>query len=67
MGLFIKGEKMAKIISSRCGKGICQFYDKNNHVSKCSKYSDRKECSLSNKNRRKVANKSRKDNLIYNP
>ena len=47
-------------ISTRCGKGSCEFYDKHNNDSKCSKYPDRRLCSISNKQRRKSANTSKR-------
>lgn len=46
------------MISSRCGRGICEYYDATNQISKCSKYADRKLCSLSMKRRRRNKYKS---------
>jgi len=53
-----------KQISLKCGKGSCEYYDTHNHKSKCSKYSDRRICSLSNKQRRKSANHSRRQQVL---
>lgn len=50
---------MSKQISKRCGRGTCEFYDKHNKISGCKKFDDRKECSLSMRQRKKVATKSR--------
>lgn len=59
---------MKKEISSRCGKNknSCEFYNENNHTSKCSMYLDRRLCSKSNKQRRKSANYSRRVNNKIN-
>ena len=52
-------------ISMRCGKGeACEFYDKNNKVSGCKKFDDRRKCSLSMKQRRKSKNKSKRNTKI---
>jgi len=47
-------------ISKRCSKENCIFYDKLNKVSGCSKFNDRRKCSVSIKQRKKVADHSRK-------
>lgn len=52
-----------KRISIRCGKGNCGHYDKHSD-SKCNKYSDRIDCSISRKNRRKVSSHSRRRQLM---
>lgn len=49
-----------KAKSTSCGKGGCPHYDNENHVSKCKIYNDRSECSISNKQRRKSANHSKR-------
>ena len=54
-----------KIKSPRCGKGCCEFYDKNNHESKCNKFTNRNLCPISNKQRRKAANHSRKEEKYW--
>jgi hypothetical protein len=46
-------------ISRRCGKESCEFYNKHNKTSGCFKFDDRQECSISMKQRRRVAYKSR--------
>lgn len=47
-------------ISKRCGKGTrCEFYDKNNQISKCSLFDDRRNCPLSMQNRKRAATKSK--------
>lgn len=46
--------------SMRCGKGSCEFYNKHNKASACHKFDDRRNCSLSIKQRTKVIDKSRK-------
>ena len=51
-----------KIISKRCGKGSCEFYDKHNKISGCQKFDDRKECDKSLSQRKKVQISSRKEN-----
>lgn len=51
-------------ISAKCGKGGCPFYDKHNQLSKCSIYSNRQECTLSNRHRRKNANHNRRRNEL---
>ena len=51
---------MSKEISSRCGRTICVFYDKDNKISKCGLFEDRKECSTSMSQHRKTANKAKK-------
>ena len=53
---------MMEKISKRCGYENCPFYDKTNKESKCSKYSDRTECSLSMRKRKRVAKTSRLKN-----
>lgn len=53
-------------ISMRCGKGSCEFYNKHNKVSGCHKFDDRRNCSLSMNQRRKVKNKSKnRDSLNW--
>jgi len=59
-----KNECLNPKVSSKCGKGNCEYYDIHNHRSKCSKYSDRRLCPLSNKQRRKSANHSRKQQIL---
>jgi hypothetical protein len=46
-------------ISMRCGKSSCEFHNKHNKVSGCHKFDDRRNCSLSMKQRRKTKNKSK--------
>ena len=46
-------------ISMRCGKDSCEFYDNHNKTSGCKKFDDRRKCSISMKQRRKVKNKSK--------
>ena len=48
-----------KEISTRCGKGVCIWYDKTS-PSKCYMYSDRKLCSISNRQLRKAKYNSKK-------
>ena len=45
--------------SIRCGKGICHYYD-STYQSNCSKHTDRRLCSYSNKQRRKAKYHSKK-------
>jgi len=47
-------------VSMRCGKSVCEFYNKHNKVSGCHKFDDRRKCSLSMKQRRKAKNKAKK-------
>ena len=63
---FIEGRVIitATQISKRCGKSTCEFYNKHNSVSGCNKFEDRKECSISMKQRRKAKNKSKRNNSI---
>ena len=51
-------------VSMRCGKSSCEFYNKHNKVSGCHKFDDRRNCSLSMKQRRKVKNKSKKRDSV---
>ncbi len=51
-------------ISMRCGKSSCEFYNKHNKVSGCHKFDDRRNCSLSMKQRRKAKNKSKKRDSV---
>ena len=51
-------------VSMRCGKSSCEFYNKHNKVSGCHKFDDRRNCSLSMKQRRKAKNKSKKRDSI---
>jgi hypothetical protein len=46
-------------VSTRCGKGSCEFYDKNK-PSACSMFEDRRLCALSLKQRKKVASTSKR-------
>lgn len=56
---------MIQKVSKKCGYGKCQFYDKDNQDSKCSKYSDRSECYLSIRKMKRVAKVSKlKDSRI---
>ena len=48
------------VISKRCGKSICEFYNKHNAISGCFKFEDRTLCSISMKQRRKNKNKSKR-------
>ena len=49
-----------KAKSKRCGRGSCKYYEPSNNISKCELFSDRSQCSISNKQRRKSANHSRR-------
>lgn len=51
-------------VSMRCGKSSCEFYNKHNKVSGCHKFDDRRNCSLSMKQRRKAKNKSKKRDSV---
>jgi hypothetical protein len=51
-------------ISMRCGKSSCEFYNKHNKVSGCHKFDDRRNCSLSMKQRKKAKNKSKKRDSV---
>lgn len=53
---------MTSKVSSRCGKSTCEFYEVYNAKSHCEIYDDRNKCSLSLKQRKKTANKSRNSN-----
>jgi len=57
---------MEKKISKRCGKNTCQFYDKNNKVSACTKFDDRNNCSLSLRHRKKMSQKSIERSKLIN-
>ena len=55
---------MAKIISKKCGKGSCPFYDPHNTISHCREYKDRRLCKMSMSHRNKVSKISKKRELI---
>jgi hypothetical protein len=46
-------------VSSKCGKDNCEFWDSKSQ-SKCNIYNDRRLCSISMKQRRNTAHRSRR-------
>lgn len=51
-------------ISARCGKGTCKYYNKQNKISGCYHFDDRRKCSKSLKQRKQSANTSKKKSDI---
>jgi hypothetical protein len=49
------------IVSIRCGKLTCPFYDSKNRISKCKTYLDRRLCLESKKQRKKQGGHSRRN------
>jgi hypothetical protein len=47
-------------VSMRCGKSGCEFYNKHNKLSGCYNFDDRRDCSISMKQRRKAKSKSKR-------
>lgn len=52
-------------ISKRCGKSICECYDKYNRVSGCFMFNDRRQCPKSMRQRKKAKAHSQKRDSRY--